>query len=159
MEKPADQHRSKVRSQTKTFQAMKANPCVFISLLFGCILIAFTAQTFSADACGGNVNTSTNLVGGNMTNAAAPADQKTMLRDGIEWKADSLTKAAGGARPLKSFRLLDGALIGVGASDESIQWPDREPTGLSDLASSRSWAGPDATRQPQGLRLLKWSWK
>src|SRR6266478_4326313 len=72
MKKPADQHSSKARSQTKTFRAMKANPCVSISLLFGCILIAFTAQTFSADACGGNVNTSTNLLGGNMTNAAAP---------------------------------------------------------------------------------------
>ena len=138
---------------------MKANPCVFISLLFGCILIAFTAQTFRADACGSNVNTSTNLLGGNMTNAAAPTDHRTMLREGIDWKADSLSKAAGGAKPRKSFRLFDGALIGVGASSESFQWPDREPTGFSDFTSNRSWAGPDAIRQPQGLRLFKWSWK
>ena len=133
---------------------MKANPCVSISLLSGCILIAFTAQTFSADACGGNVNTSTNLLGGKMTNAAAPADQKTMLQDGTDWKADSLSKAAGGARPRKSFRLFDGALIDVGASDESFQWPDREPARYSDFPGNRSWAGPDATRQPRGLRLL-----
>ena len=138
---------------------MKANPCVSISLLFGCILIASTARTFSADACGGNVNTSTNLLGGNMTNAAAPADQKTMRGEGIDGKADSLSKAASGARPRKSFRLWDGALIGVGGSDESFQWPDREPTGFSDFPSSRSWARPDATRQQQGLRLFKWSWK
>jgi hypothetical protein len=138
---------------------MKVNPCVSIALLFGCILIAFTAQTFSANACGGNVNTSTNLLGGNMTNAVAPTDQKTMPREGIDWKADSLSKAAGGARPRKSFRLFDGALIGVGRSNESFQWPDREPTGFSDFPSSQSWAGPDATRQPQGLRLFKWSWK
>ena len=134
-------------------------PCVSISLLFGCILIAFTAQTFSADACGGNVNTSTNLLGGNVTNAAAPTDQKTMLREGIDWKADRSSTAAGGARPHKSFRLFDGALIGVGASSESFQWPEREPTGFSDFSSSRSWAGPDATRQPQGLRLFQWSLK
>ena len=139
---------------TKTFRAMKANPCVPISVLFGCILIAFTEQTFSADACHGNVNTATNLLGGNMTKAAAPTDQKKMLPEGTEWKADSLSKAAGGARARKSFRLLDGALIGVGASDESFQWPDREPT-----PSGQSWAGPNATRQPQGLRLFKWSWK
>jgi len=138
---------------------MKANPCVSISRLFGCILIAFAAQTFSADACGGNANTSTNLLGGNMKKAAAPTDQKAMLGEGIVWKADSLSKAAGGARPRKSFRLLDGALIGVGASDESFQWPDREPTSFSDFPSSRSWAGPDATRQPQGLRLFRWNWK
>jgi hypothetical protein len=155
MEKPADQHRSNVRSQTKAFRAVKANPCVFISLLSGCIWIAFTAQTFSADACGGNVNTSTNLLGGNMTNAASPADQKTMLPEGIDWKADGLSKAASGARPCKSFRLFEGALIGVGASHESFQWPEREPT-----PSSQSWARPDATRQQQqGLRLFKWSWK
>ena len=159
MKKPADQHRSKVRSQTKTFRAMKAYPCVSILLLFASILIASTAQTFSADACGRNANTSTNLLSGNMTNAAAPTDQKTILREGIDWKADSLSKAAGDARPRKSFRLLDGALIGVGASDESFQWPDREPTSFSDFPSSRSWAGPDATRQPQGLRLFHWSWK
>ncbi len=138
---------------------MKAYPCVSILLLFASILIASTAQTFSADACGRNANTSTNLLSGNMTNAAAPTDQKTILREGIDWKADSLSKAAGDARPRKSFRLLDGALIGVGASDESFQWPDREPTSFSDFPSSRSWAGPDATRQPQGLRLFKWSWK
>jgi len=150
MKKPADHHRSKVRSQTKTFRAMKANTCVPISLLFGCILIAFTAQTFSADTCGGKVNTSTNLLGVNMRNAAAPADQK----EGIDWKADSLSKAAGGARPRKSFRVLDGALLGVGASNESFQWPDRER-----IPSGQSWAAPDATRQPQGLRLFKWSWK
>ena len=138
---------------------MKANPCVSISLLFSCILIAFRAQTFSADACGGNVNTSTNSLGGNMTNPAAPTDQKAMLRGGIDLKADSSSKAAGGARPRKSFRLLDGALIGVGASSESFQWPDRQPTGFSDFPSSQSWAGPDATRQPQGLRLFRSSWK
>jgi len=138
---------------------MKAYPCVSISLLFVCILVAFTAQTFSADGCGGNFNTSTNSLGGNMTNAAAPTDQKAMFREGIDWKADSSSKAAGGARPRKSFRLLNGALIGVGVSDESFQWPDREPTSFSDFPSSRSWAGPDATRQPQGLRLFKWSWK
>ena len=28
MKKPADQHRSNVRSQTKAFRAMKVNPCV-----------------------------------------------------------------------------------------------------------------------------------
>ena len=134
-------------------------PCVSISLLFGCILIAFTAQTFSADASGGNVNTSTNLFGGNITNAAAPTDPKTILQEDIDWKADSLSKAAGGARLGKGFRLFDGALIGVGASNESFQWPDREPTGFSDFTSNRSWAGPDAIRQPQGLRLFKWSWK
>jgi len=50
MKKPADQHRSKVRSQTKTFRTMKAYPCVSILLLFASILIASTAQTFSADA-------------------------------------------------------------------------------------------------------------
>ena len=144
--------------QTKTVRAMKANLCVSISLLFGCILIASTAHTFSADASGGNVSTSTNL-GGSMTNAAAATHQKTMPREGIDCKADSLSKAAGGARPRKSFRLFDGALIGVGASSESFQWPDREPTGFSDFPSSRSWAEPDATRQPQGLRLFKWSWK
>src|SRR5690242_5720541 len=116
---------------------MKANPCFFISLLFSCILIAFTERTFSADACGGNVNTSTNLLGGNMTNAAAPTDQKTMPREGIDWKADSLGKAAGGATPRKSLRLFDGALIGVGASSESLQWPDREPSGFSDFPSNR----------------------
>ena len=138
---------------------MKANPCVFISLLFGCILIAFTAQPFSAEACDGNVNTSTNLLGGHMTNAAAPADQKTMLRDSADSKADSLSKAPGGASPRKSFRLLDGALISVGASDGTFQWLDREPTGFSDFSSSRSWAAPDANRQQQGLRLFKWSWK
>ena len=159
MKKPADQHTSKMRSQTKTFPAVRPNPCVSISLLFGCILIAFTAQTFSADACGGNVHTSTNLLGGNMPRAAAPTDQKTTLREVIDWKADSLSKAAGGARPRKSFRLFDGALIDVGASDESFQWPDREPARYSDFPGSRSWAGPDATRQPQGLRLFKWSWK
>ena len=159
MKKPADQHTSKMRSQTKTFRAMKANPCVSISLLFGCILIAFMAQTFSADACDGNVNTSTNLLGGTMTNAVAPTDQKTVPREGVDWKADSLSKAPGGARSRKSFRLLDGALIGVGASDESFQWPDREPARYSDFQSSQSWAGPDATRQQQGLRLFKWSWK
>ena len=150
MKKPADQHRSNVRSQTKAFRAMKANPCVVNSLLFGCIWIAFAAQTFSADACGGNVNTSTNLLSGNMTNAAAPADQK----EGINRKADSLSKAARGARLGKSFRLLDGALIGVGASDGSFQWPDLEPT-----PNSQSWAAPDSTRPPRGLRLFKWSWK
>jgi hypothetical protein len=138
---------------------MKANPCFSISLLFGCIWIAFTAQTFSADACGGNVNTSTNFLGGNMTNAAAPTDQKTMLRKGIDWKADSLSRAASGARPRKSFRLFSGALIGVGASNESFQWPDRQPTGFSDFPSSRNWAGPDTSGQPRGLRLFQWSWK
>jgi hypothetical protein len=138
---------------------MKANLCVSISLLFGCILIASTAHAFSADASGGNVNTSTNLLGGSMTNAAAPTHQKTMLREGIEWKVDSLSTAAGGARPRKSFTLFDGALIGGGASNKSFQWPDREPTGFRDFPSSRSWAEPDATRQPQGLRLFKWSWK
>ena len=138
MKKPADQHRSKVRSQTKTFRAMKADPCVSISLLLGCILIAFKAQTFSADACGGNVNTSTNLLGGNMTNAAAPTDQKTMLREGIDWKADSLSKAAGGARSRKSFRLFDGALISGGASSKSFQRPDREPTDFNDFPSGRA---------------------
>src|SRR5690242_3536139 len=92
--KPADQHRSKVRSQTKTFRAMKANPYFSISLLFSFILIAFTEQTFSADACGGNVNTSTNLLSGNMTNAAAATDPKTILPEGIDRKADSLSKAA-----------------------------------------------------------------
>ena len=153
MKKPTDQHRSNPRSQTKPLRARKANPCVFISLLFGYFWIAFTAQTFSADVCGGNVNTSTNLLGGNMTNAAAPA------REGIDRKADGLSKAASGARPCKSFRLFDWALIGVGASRESFQWPDREPTGFSDFPSSRNWVGPDATRQPQGLRLFQWSWK
>ena len=138
---------------------MKANPYFSISLLFSFILIAFTEQTFSADACGGNVNTSTNLLCGTMTNAPAATDQKTILREGIDWKADSLSKAASGARPRKSFRLLDGALIGVGASDESFQWPDREPTSFSDFPGSRSWGGSDATRQPQGLRLFRWSWK
>ena len=138
---------------------MKANPCFSILLLFSCILIAFTERTFSADACGGNVNTSTNLLGGNMTNAAAATDPKTILPEGIDRKADSLNKAAGGATPRKSFRLLNGALIGVGASSESLQWPDREPSGFSDFPSNRSWAGPDPTRQPQGLRLFKWSWK
>ena len=138
---------------------MKANPYVSISLLFGGIFIAFTAQTFSAETCCGNVNTSTNLLGGNMTNAAAPTDQKTMLREGTDWKVDNLSKPAGGAMPRKSFRLLDGALIGVGASDESFQRPDREPARYSDFPNSRSWVGPDATRQSQGLRLFKWSWK
>jgi hypothetical protein len=147
-----------VGSQIKTIRAMKANPCVCISLLFGCILIAFTAQTFSADAFGGNVNTSTNLLGGGMTNAPAPADQKKMLREAIDWKAGSFSKAADGARPRNGFRLFDGALIGVRASHESVRRPDREPTGFSDFPSSRSWAEPDATRQPQGLRLFKWSW-
>jgi hypothetical protein len=155
----ADRPRSKVRSQTKTFRAMKANTRVFISLLFGCILIAFTAQTFSADACDGNLNTSTNLLGGSVTNAVAPADQKKMPQEGIDSKVDSLSKAAGGARPRKSFRLLDGALIGVGASDGNFQGPDREPTGYSDFPNSRSWVGADTPRQPQGLRLFKWSWK
>ena len=148
-----------MRSLTKALRAMKANPCVLISLLFGCILIASTARTFSADACGGNVNASTNLLGGNMTNSAAPTDQKPMLREGFDWKADSLSKAAGGAGPRKGFRVWDGALIGVGGSDESFQRPDREPTVYSDFPSSRSWAGPNATRQSQGLRLFKWSWK
>lgn len=133
---------------------MKANPCVSISLLFGCIWIAFTAQMFSADACGGTFNTSTNLLAGSMTKVAAPTDQKTMLPEGIDSKADGLSKGVYGARRSNSFRLLDGALIGVGASDDSFQWPDREPT-----PSSQSWAAPDATRQPQGLRLFKWSWK
>jgi hypothetical protein len=132
---------------------MKANLCVSISLLFGCILIASTAHTFSADASGGNVSTSTNL-GGSMTNVAAATHQKTMPREGIDCKADSLSKAASGGRPCKSLRLFDGALLGVGASDESFQWPEREPT-----PSSQSWAGLDATRQQQGLRLFKWSWK
>jgi hypothetical protein len=159
MRRPADQHRSKVRSQTKTFRAVKSNSCVSIWLLFGCILIAFTSQTFSADTRCCNVNASTNLAGGNMTNAAAPADQKTMLRDSADSKADSLSKAPSGASPRKSFRLLDGALISVGASDGSFQWLDREPTGFSDFSSSRSWAAPDANRQQQGLRLFKWSWK
>jgi hypothetical protein len=159
MKKPADQLTSKMRSQTKTFRAMKTNPCVSISLLFGCSLIAFTAKTFSADVCGGNVNTSTNVLGGNMTNAAAATDPKTILREDIDRKAESLSKAAIDARPRKSFKLLDGALIGVGTSHESFQWPDREPTGFSDFPSSRNWAGPDATRQPQGLRLFQWSWK
>jgi hypothetical protein len=94
-----------------------------------------------------------------MTNAAALTHQETIPRERISWNVDSLSKAAGGARPRKSFRLFDGALIGVGASSESFQWPDREPTGFSDFPSSRSWAEPDATRQPQGLRLFKWSWK
>jgi len=138
---------------------MKANPCVSISLLFGCILIAFTTQTLSADACDGKANASTNLLGCNMANAAAPTDPKTILQEDIDQKADSLSKTANGARPRKSFRLFDGALIVAGASNESFQWPDREPTGFSDFSSSRSWAGPDATRQPQGLRLFKWSWK
>jgi hypothetical protein len=133
---------------------MKANLCLSISLLFGCILIASTEHTFSADASGGNVNTSTNLLGGSMTNPAAPAHQRTMVPGGIDWNVDSLSKAAGAARPRKSFRLFDGALLGVSASDESFQWPEREPT-----PSSQSWAGPDATRQQQGLRLFKWSWK
>jgi len=138
---------------------MKANPCVSISLLFGCILIAFTAQTFSADACGGNVITSTNVLSGNRTNAVAATEQKTTLREGIDQKADSMSKPASGARPRKSFRLFDGALISAGASHESSQWLDREPTGFSDFPSSRNWAGPDATRQSQGLRLFEWSWK
>ena len=138
---------------------MKANPCVSVSLLFVYSLVAFTAQTFGADACGGNANTSTNSLGGNVTNAAAPTDQKAMLWEGIDWKADSSSKAAGGASRLKSFRLFEGALIGAGASDESFQRSDREPTGSSDFPSRRSGAGPDATRQPQGLRLFRWSWK
>lgn len=138
---------------------MKSNPCVSIWLLLGCILIAFTSQTFSADTRGNAVNASTNLAGGNMTNGVAPNVQKTMLRDGVDLKADSLSKVAGGTGPRKSFRLLDGALINVGASDGSVQWLDREPTGFSDFSSSRSWAAPDANRQQQGLRLFKWSWK
>ena len=138
---------------------MKINTCVFVSLLSGCILLAFTAQTFSADASDGNANTSTNLLGGSMTNAVAPTDQKKMPQEGIDSKVDSLSKAPGGASPRKSFRLLDGALISVGASDWSVQWLDREPTGFSDFSSSRSWAAPDANRQQQGLRLFKWSWK
>ena len=138
---------------------MKTNPCVFVSLLFGYILIASTARTFSADACAGNVITSTNLLGGNMTNAPAPTGEKTMLREGFDWKVDGLSKAAGGARPRKSLRLWDGALISVGGSDASFQRSDREPTRFSDSPSSQSWAGPDATRQSQGLRLFKWSWK
>ena len=153
------QQRSKVGSQTKAFQAMKANPCRSISLLFACILIAFTAQTFSADACGGNVNTSTNFVECQHHRHRRSHRPKKILRESIDPKADSLSEAASGARPRKSFRLLDGALIGVGASDESFQWPDREPTDFSGFPSSRSWPGPDTTRQPQGLRLFKWSWK
>ena len=138
---------------------MKINPCVSLSLLFGYIFIAFRAQSFSADACAGHVNTSTNLLSGNMTNAASATDQKRILREGIDQKADSLSKTAIGATPRKSVRLFDGALIGVGASHESFEWPDREPTGFSDFTSSRNWAGPDATRQSQGLRLFEWSWK
>ena len=149
-----DQHRSKVRSQTKTFRTMKTNPCFSISLLFVCIWMAFSAQTFSASACGGSVNTSTNLLVNTITKAAAPTDKRTMLPEAVDRKADPLSKATGSARPRKSFRLLDGALIGAGASDESFQWPEREPT-----PSGPSWAAPDATRQPQGLRLFQWSWK
>ena len=139
---------------------MKANPCVSVSLLFGCIFITFTAPAFCADAGGGKVNTSTNSLGDNMTKTAGPADQKTMLREGFDRKTDNSSKGASGATSSKGFRLLDGALLGVGASNESFQWPDREPTGYTDFPSSRSWAaGPDATRQPQGLRIFKWSWK
>jgi hypothetical protein len=138
---------------------MKANPCVSISLLFSCLLLAFTTQTFSADALGRNVNTSTNLLSGNMTNAPAASEQQTLLPEGLALKADSLSKAATGARPRESLRLFDGALIGVSAPHGSFQWHDREPTGFSDFPGSRYWPGPDATRQPQGLRLFKWSWK
>ena len=138
---------------------MKTNPRDSISLLFGCFLIAFTEQTFSADACGGNINTSTNFLSGNITNAAVPTDPKTNLREGIDHKVDSLSKTANGERSGKSFRLLDGSLIGVGASDTSFQGPDRHPAGFSYISDTRSGAGPDAIRQPQGLRLFRWSWK
>ena len=138
---------------------MKINPCIFISLLFGCTLIAFRAQTFSAEACGGNVNTSTNLLSGNETNSAAATDQKRILREGIDLKADSLSKAASGVMPHKSFSLFDGALIGAGVSHESFREPDREPTGFSDFTGSRNRTGHDAIGQPQGLRLFQWSLK
>jgi hypothetical protein len=138
---------------------MKINPCVSFSLLFGYIMIALTTETFSVDACGGNVNTSTNLFSGNETNSAAAIDQKRILREGIDRKSDSLSKAASGVMPLKSFRLFDFALIGAGASHESFQGPDREPTGFSDFTGSRNRTGPDATGQPQGLRLFQWSFK
>jgi hypothetical protein len=165
----------------------------------------------SADACSGNVSTSTNLLGDSVTNAAAPTHKgyehsapravplstvpssppvpatavKTVSADYFQWQsaeglgwgkngssntfanaavacdwaADGSTKVASSARPLKTFRLFDGALIGGGGPAEGSERHDRDPASFSGFPSSRSWPGPNASREPQGLRLFRWRWK
>jgi hypothetical protein len=165
----------------------------------------------SADACSGNVSTSTNLLGDRVTNAAAPTHKcyehsapraaplstvlasppvpatavKTVSADyfqrqsaeglgwgengssntfahaavACDWAADGSTNVASSARPLKTFRLFDGALIGGGGSDEGSERHDRDPASFSGFPSSRSWPAPDASRESQGLRLFRWRWK
>jgi hypothetical protein len=66
--------------------------------------------------------------------------------------AISLTK------PRKTFTYFTGALINGSRTSETREWRDRGAATISGLPSSRSWAGGDATREPQGLRLFSWSW-
>lgn len=152
--------------------------CVSIALLFSSLLIASTTSTLGANIGGSQTGTPTNLLSGNATNAAsaftAPqinhedccaivssnilmlavvcCAQTDALQGGIGLRADGLTKATSGAVADKTITFFDGAIINVGGSGQHSERLQREGDTSSRLR------GPDAAREPRGLRIFNWRW-
>lgn len=152
--------------------------CASIALLFGSLLIASTTSTLGADIGGSQAGTPANVFSGTLTNAAsaftAPridhedccaivsSDTQTLavvccgqtdaLQGGIGLRADGLTRATSGAAADKTIRLFDGAVVSIGRPATSWEWQANERD------TFRSLRGPDAAREPQGLRIFNWRW-
>lgn len=71
--------------------------------------------------------------------------------------AVTLPEAAKPPKPRHTFTAL-GFVISGSRDGEKREWRDREAANFYQFPSSRSWAGGDANREPQGLRLFSWSW-
>ncbi|ODU23933.1 MAG: hypothetical protein ABS95_02760 [Verrucomicrobia bacterium SCN 57-15] len=102
-------------------------------------IVSSNAQTFSADACCGEMRT---------------------LRNDFTLRADALTKTSSDVSAHKDVRFFSGAVINVGRSSDSAEWRDGEPTTFNRFPANVSWAGGDAAArgEPRGLKLFSWSW-